>query len=272
MCGKILIAMISVPGPLVEVRSHPPTGAIVLNRADKRNALSREMLRLISQALDDLHQEYKVRAVVLSAQGPAFCAGMDLKEMLDTSEQDNAWEMWHRDAVLYKEVIEKMLRYPKPIISAVNGPAMAGGCGLVLASDLVLGTSQAAFGLPEPKRGLVAGIVAPLLAFRVGGSQATRMLLTGETIDVEQACRIGLVHEVVDEEDLVDRACQSCEEIAESAPSAIQLTKRMINETIGEHLFTLLSAGAAASATARTTEAAAEGLKAFLEKRDPEWE
>ena len=264
--------MISVPGPLVEVRSQPPVGAIVLNRPDRRNALSRDMLRLLAEALFDLHQEPKVRAIVLSGQGNTFCAGADLHEMHDTSGQDNAWEMWHKDTTLYKDVIEKMLRFPKPIISAVHAPALGGGCGLVLASDLVLASPEAAFGLPEPRRGLVAGIVAPLLNFRVGGAHAARMLLTGATIATPEALRIGLVHEAVERDHLYDRACDLSREIALCAPSAIQLTKRMLNETIGEHLETLLSAGAAASATARTTEAAAEGIEAFLQKRDPEWD
>lgn len=266
-----VLSMISVPGPMVEVRSQPPVGAIVLNRPDKHNALSRDMLHLIIQALDDLHQEAKVRAIVLSAQGSTFCAGMDLQEMSATSKQDNAWELWHKDAVLYKEVVEKMLRFPKPIIAAIQGEALAGGCGLVLASDLVIGTPKAALGLPEPRRGLVAGIVAPLLTFRVGGSHAAQMLLTARTFSAEEALRMGVLHEMVEQEQMYDRACELCAEIAESAASAIQLTKRMINETIGEHLLTLLSAGAAASATARTTAAATEGLQAFLEKRDPEW-
>ncbi len=264
--------MIAVPGPLVEVRAQPPAGVIVLNRADKRNALSRAMLGQIGQALDDLHQEYRVRAVVLTGNGPAFCAGMDLQEMLDTSRQDNAWEVWREDAVLYQELIEKMLRFPKPIIAAVNGPAMAGGAGLVLASDLVLGARSAAIGLPEPRRGLVAGIVAPLLCFRVGGSQAANLLLTGRTIDAAEAHRIGLVQEISPDDELFQRACQLCAEIAQGAPSAVQLTKRTLNESIAEELFTQLSAGAADSATARTTAAAAEGLQAFLEKRPPKWE
>lgn len=264
--------MISVGGPLVEVRSQPPAGTIVLNRPEKRNALSREMLSQISEALNDLHQERKVRAVILTGAGPAFCAGMDLDEMLQTSQQDDALEMWHHDAVQYKELLEMMLRFPKPIIAAVNGPAVAGGAGLILASDLVIATPAARFGLPEPQRGLVAGMVAPLLWFRVGGSQAARLLLEAQLIEPDEAHRIGLYHELVeDDQRLFDRAVEVCQQVARSAPEAIQLTKRMLNETIGEQLMTLLSAGAAASATARTTEAAEEGLKAFLEKRDPEW-
>jgi enoyl-CoA hydratase/carnithine racemase len=117
----------------------------------------------------------------------------------------------------------------------------------------------------------VAGIVSPLLVFRIGASQAANLLLTARTIDATEAHRIGLVHEVVSADQLLSQAHALAAEIANSAPEAILLTKRLLNETIGEHLGTLLSAGAAASATARTTEAAAEGLTAFLEKREPKW-
>ena len=107
--------------------------------------------------------------------------------------------------------------------------------------------------------------------FRVGASHAANLLLTARTIEPAEALRIGLYHEVVPGDLVWARAQELAGEIAKSAPEAIQLTKRMLNETIGEHLGTLLSAGAAASATARTTEAAREGLAAFLEKREPKW-
>lgn len=257
---------------LVEVQSRPPVGLITLNRPDKRNALSRALLAEFSQALDDLHQERKVRAVLLTGAGPAFCAGMDLEEMLAASRETNAWQIWHEDAVLYRDLIETMLRFPKPIIAAVNGAAMAGGLGLVLASDLTVAATGATVGLPEPRRGVVAGIVAPLLAFRVGASHAAKMLLTARVFDAPAALSMGLFHEVVNADVLADRAREIASEVAASAPEAIQLTKRVLNETIGELLFTQLSAGAAASATARTTDAAKEGTTAFLEKRAPKWE
>ena len=109
------------------------------------------------------------------------------------------------------------------------------------------------------------------MAFRVGGSQAAFLLLTGRTIDAAEARRIGLVHEIVAPHQVWARAAEVAAECAASAAEALQLTKRMLNETIGEHLHTLLAAGAAVSATARTTQAAAEGLAAFLEKREPRW-
>lgn len=257
--------------PLVKTHLHNHTGTIILNRPEKRNALSRQMLAELQQALADLHLQRSVRAVVLTGSGPAFCAGMDLGEMLETSQQPNASALWHADAVQYHDLVLSMLRFPKPIIAAVNGPAVAGGAGLVLACDLVLAAETASFGLPEPRRGIVAGLVAPLLHFRVGGGQAARLLLSAATIDAAEAHRIGLFHELAHPDQLWPRADALAGECAQCAPEALLLTKKMLNETIGEQLTTLLAAGAAVSATARTTEAAAEGLAAFLAKRQPEW-
>jgi methylglutaconyl-CoA hydratase len=256
----------------LKLKKNAPSGTIVLNRPDKRNAISREMIADLLQALDDFHGEKDVRAVILTGAGVAFCAGMDLAEMQQTAREPDAWRRWHEDAVAYRVLLERMLQFPKPIIAAVNGPAMAGGVGLVLACDLAVAANEASFGLPEPRRGLVAGIVSPLLAFRVGASHAARLLLTAGTIKPDEAQRIGLVHEITSADLNWVRAHELAQEIARSAPEAIQLTKKLLNETIGEHLGTQLSAGAAASATARTTEAAAEGLAAFLEKREPRWE
>lgn len=257
---------------VVRIKIHGPSATIILNRPEKRNALSRILLDELLQALNDLHLEKKVRAIILTGAGDVFCAGMDLFEMMETAKESDPHPQWYQDAEQLREILETMLRYPKPIIAAVNGPALAGGVGLVAACDYVLAAPQAKFALPEPKRGIMAGMVSPLLAFRVGAGQAARLLVTTQTIDAAEAHRIGLVHEIVEQSDhLWAKAHAWAEEIAKSAPTAIQLTKRMVYENIGEHLFTLLSAGAAMSATARTTEAAQEGVKAFFEKREPKW-
>jgi methylglutaconyl-CoA hydratase len=256
---------------MIQVKRHDPTGTIILDRPDKRNALSRDLIAAIGEALEDLHGQRAVRTIVLTGAGSAFCAGMDLGEMLSTSQDEHAMLRWHEDAVIYRDLLQQMLEFPKPLIAAVNGPVMAGGAGLMLACDVVLAAPSAQFGLPEPRRGLVAGIVSPLLAFRAGGGWAANLLVTGRTIEAEEALRIGLYHEVVEENLLWARAHQLSSEIARGAPEALQLTRRMLYETIGEHLATLLSAGAAMSATARTTEAAAEGIAAFLAKREPVW-
>ena len=256
---------------LVRINIHQHAGTIILNRPEKRNALSRALLAELTQALEDLHREKRVRAVILTGSGPAFCAGMDLQEMQETAQQDNAFDLWNEDALVYRDLMEMMLRFPKPLIAAVNGPALAGGAGLMLACDIVVAAETATFGLPEPLRGLVAGVVSPLLAFRAGGGVAGYLLMTSAIIDAERCHRLGLFHEVLPADLLWPRAVELAEQCAKGAPEALQLTKRMLNETLGEHLMTELSAGAAISATARTTEAAAEGLAAFLAKREPKW-
>ena len=257
--------------PLVKLQVHGPTATLTLNRPEKRNALSRALLAELHQALDDLHQERKVRGVILTGAGNVFCAGLDLTEMLANNEHEDRHARWHADSVAYHELIETMLRFPKPLVAAVNGPAVAGGAGLVMACDLVVATRGATFGFPEPKRGIVAGMVAPLLSFRVGAARAAWLLLTAETITAEQAHGIGLFHELVEDDKIWARPNQLIGEIAKSAPEALQMTKRLLNETIGEQLLSQLAAGAAVSAASRTTEAAAEGLAAFVEKREPKW-
>jgi methylglutaconyl-CoA hydratase len=255
----------------LRINLHEQTGTIIFNRPEKRNALSRQLLAELDQALEDLHRQKSVRSVVLTGAGPAFCAGMDLSEMLETSKSDQAHAQWSEDALVYRDLLERMLRFPKPLIAAVNGPALAGGAGLMLACDIVVAADTATFGLPEPLRGLVAGVVSPLLAFRAGAGAAGYLLLTSAIIDASHAQRLGMFHEVVSADHLWPRAVELANQCARGAPEALQLTKRMLNETIGERLMTELTAGAAISATARTTEAAAEGLTAFLEKRQPKW-
>jgi enoyl-CoA hydratase/carnithine racemase len=247
---------------LVKLSIRDQTATVVLNRPEKRNALSRALLADLSQALDDLHLERRVRAVVLTGAGTAFCAGMDLGEMRETAKLERPHDQWREDAVLYQELLTQMLNFPKPLIAAVNGPAVAGGAGLVLGCDIVLAAEEAQFGLPEPRRGIVAGLVTPILVFRIGAGHAARLLLTGALLND---------HELLKADHLWPRAHEVAAECARCAPEALQLTKRMLNETVGEQLTTQLAAGAAVSATARTTEAAQEGLNAFLEKREPKW-
>jgi enoyl-CoA hydratase/carnithine racemase len=196
---------------------------------------------------------------------------MDLREMQVTAGLPNAEAEWGADAQCYRDLVHKMLDTTKPIIAAVNGPAVAGGAGLVLASDIVVACPEARFGMPEPRRGVVAGLVAPLLAFRLGAGPAARLLLTSILVDAPEAFRIGVYHEMIDADRVWARAVDLAGECAAGAPEALQLTKRLLTETLGEQLKTQLAAGAVTSATARTTQAAAEGVAAFLEKREPNW-
>ena len=255
----------------IDVQVTAPVGTIVLNRPDRRNALTVAMLDALVEALDDLYLEKRVRAIVITGKGAGFCAGMDAREMQDSFDLPDAETRWGEDAALFRDVVVRMLEVPKPIIAAVNGAAVAGGAGLLLGSDIVLASHDAQFGLPDPRRGLVAGVVAPLLAFRLGAGQAARLALTAELIAAEEMHRIGLVHELVEHDKLWARAAEVATLCAAGAPEAIGLTKRLLGETVAETLMTQLSAGAAASATSRTTEAAREGIAAFLEKRPPQW-
>ena len=256
----------------IEVKVTGKVGTVILNRPERCNALTTAMLGDLLEVLDDLYLDKRVRAIVLTGKGHAFCAGMDIREVQEAFDLPDAENRWGENASLYRDVVAKMIEHPKPIIASVNGAAVAGGAGLVLASDMVVACPAADFGLPEPRRGLVAGAIVPLLAFRVGAGQAARLALSSSLIPAAQAERIGIYHETVQSDQLWARAAELAAETAQGSPQAIQLTKRLLGETVAEQLMPQLSVGAAASATAHTTEAAREGLTAFLEKRPPDWD
>jgi len=256
----------------LKLKKNVPSGTIILDRPDKHNALRRVTLIELQQALQDFHLEKSVRAVILTGASGSFCSGIDLEEIQETAKEKHAWEVWHEDALNYRSLIDAMLRFPKPIIAAVNGPALGAGAALVMASDLVVAGKSATLGIPDARRGLVSGLTIALSSFRLGGSFTARLALTGEPIDAEEAYRLGAFHEVVEDHSVWARAQELAVNIAESSAEAILLTKRLLNETIGETLIdTQLGAAAATSATSRTTETATEGVNAFLEKRSPEW-
>lgn len=246
-------------------------GTIILNRPSKCNAANRMMLLEIRQAVEDFQQEKSVRAILLTGSGTAFCAGIDLAEVDETMREEDAFARWLSDAKLYRSVLDTLLLSPKPVIAAVNGTAAGAGAGLLLASDIVLASPEARIGFPETRRGLVSGVAAPLLQFRAGGGAASYLLLTSELVSAERAQQWGLVHELVEEAKLWARGNELANSFGQAAHEAIQLTKKTVNETIGEQLSAWMASGAAASASARTTEAAAEGVSAFLGKRPPQW-
>ena len=256
----------------VQIRKDGPCGTIVINRPDRRNALSREIVEMISQALDDFNAERSVRAIMLTGTGDTFSSGTDLHQMKEASESKNALKIWHDDAMLFLELIEKMLRYPKPIIASINGWAVGSGISLMLASDIVVGGQNSELLMPEALRGLSAGITTPLLSFRIGTGMASGILYSGVPLESEESLNLGLFHEVVDNDLLWARCFELANQCANGARESHQMTKQLINETIGENLFTQLSIGAANMAAARTTPAAREGIAAFLEKRDPVWD
>lgn len=257
---------------IVDVRIDLPSATIVLNRPSRKNALSVESVEKLQQAFFDLHQEKNVSAVILTGASDSFCSGTDLKDLDASLDDEAARDKWQADTMAMNDLLAMMLRFPKPIIAAVNGPALGYGFALTLACDLVVAGPGSRFGCPEIKRGLVPGMVAPLLAFRTGAAQAARFALLGQTASPEDALLAGLIHTQVASDDLVwAQAHALAQELAGNSPQAMQLTKQLINETVGEAFFTSLNLGTANSAAARTTESAREGVKAFIDKRKPKW-
>jgi methylglutaconyl-CoA hydratase len=153
----------------------------------------------------------------------------------------------------------------------VQGPAIAGGFGLVLACDLVLASTAARFALPEPKRGISPAVVSPLLLYRIGAGPAMPLLLAGTTLTGEEALRLGLCHQIVAPEQVAASRLEWAASILTGAPGALAMTKRLVRRFTQETLLAQLEAGRKVSAEARSTAEAREGLAAFLEKREPDW-
>jgi methylglutaconyl-CoA hydratase len=260
-----------MPSNAIDVKVLDGAGTIILNRPDYGNALTRSMVQQLIEAIDDLYLEKRVRAIILTGAGENFCTGADVGEMQTSQESESPEEEWGADAGDFRDLVVRMMEITKPIVAAVNGPAISAGAALVAASDIVVAGHRATFGVPDARYGMVAGLAAPLISFRIGAGSASRLLLTGTTIDAAEAHRIGLFHELTSDELAWARSMEIAKECASGAPEAIQLTKRLLNETLGEQLATQLTSGAVMAATARTTEAAGEGIAALVEGRKPEW-
>ena len=257
---------------LIQTRKDVPSGTIILNRPEKKNALNRQMIEELQQAFDDFLQERSVKALILTGGGDTFSAGSDIAEIQNTAQTPDFFKTWHEESLKLKGLVERILRFPKPVICAVNGPVMGIGLALALAADITVASADASIEFPESRLGLSTGMTAPLLCFRVGTGIASQLMLPGQSIDAQSARALNLFHETVP----TDFVWARCQEIAvacaQGARESHQLTKQMINETIGESMLTQLSIGAANIAAARTTGAAKEGIAAFLEKRDPDWD
>jgi methylglutaconyl-CoA hydratase len=260
-----------MPSNAIDVKVFDGAGTIILNRPDYGNALTRSMVQQLIEAIDDLYLEKRVRAIIITGAGDSFCAGADVGEMQVSQDSETPEEDWGADAADFCDLAMRMMEITKPIIAAVNGPAVSAGAALAAAADIVVASERATIGLPDARHGMVAGLAAPLIAFRIGAGQAARMMLSGAMLDAAEACRIGLFHELAADDLVWARAMEVAKQCAAGAPEAIQLSKRLVNETLGEELATQLASGAVMAATARTTEAASEGIKALLEGRPPEW-
>ena len=255
---------------IVDVRKNIPSGTIVINNPKLANAIPAFGYLQLRQALDDLHQEKSVRAIILTGSGNVFSSGTDLKQ-LNTELQREA-QASHQDIQLLNELLLAMLRFPKPIIAALNGPAIGSAAALALGCDFVIAAKQATLQLPEVKLGLAAGSAATMLNFRVGAAIAARYSITGQPISAEIGSQMGLIHDVVEEDLVWARAHQLAVEIESTSSQSIQMTKRLLNESVADQLETQLQVSGAMTAAARTTSHATSGINAFLEKETPEWD
>ena len=249
----------------------PPIARLRLNRPDKRNALTRQMIVEMNEALRTVADDEAVRLLILSAEGTVFCAGMDLGEMQQRACSSNPAEEWQEDSECYRDLLSRLFTLPMPTVTVAQGPVLAGGIGLVLACDIVLADESAFFWLPEPRRGITAAIVAPLLLYRMGAGAAHYLLLSGERVKADAALRWGLCHDTVAAERLAARTDTLAAAILEGAPSALSMTKRHLRECAAAGLADQSQRGLTISADARRTPDAREGLAAFLEHRPPAW-
>ncbi len=254
---------------MINVKVNGATGTIILDNPNRGNALTRETLSELSQAMDDLRQERKVRGIVLTGSGTNFCTGLDLQELGGSASDPDAVNTWHADAQKLCDVLKELLMHPKPIIAAVDGPALGAGLSLALCCDLIVASHRSRFGAASAQRGIVSGLNAPLLHFRIGAAIASQLLIGGRELPAVEAKELGLIQHVVESDQVWVRSSTWIDDIAKSPHEAIQLTKRVLNEMIGEQLLTQLSSGAAALATSLTTEVAQEGVRAFCEGREP---
>ncbi|MEW5764745.1 MAG: enoyl-CoA hydratase/isomerase family protein [Acidobacteriota bacterium] len=247
-------------------------GAVVrltLNRPERRNALGPDLVAALTEALRSLSSEDSVRAVVLTGAGTAFCAGADLEyleQLRSASVAENA-----DDSRRLKTLYRALSTFPKPIVGAVDGPALAGGCGLASACDVLLASPRASFGYPEVRIGFVAAMVLVFLARQLGDRLARELLLTGRTLTAEEAREAGLVHRVLPSDRLTEEALAVAENLASGAPSSLALTKELLWHTSGLPTGSALSLAETVNVFARTTPDMQEGLSAFFAKRRPSW-
>jgi enoyl-CoA hydratase/carnithine racemase len=238
---------------------------VTLDRPEARNAISPEVSEAMAATLDAIEADDTARAVVLTGSGDVFCAGADLKVVAQGRGMEIARAKGGFAGIVTRD-------FPKPIIAAVQGPALAGGFEIVLACDLVVAADTASFGIPEAKRGLFAAAGALIrLPKRVPLATALELAMTGDPIDARRAFELGLVNRVVPRDEVVPAALALAERIGENSPVAVRLSRQLVREA-GELT--------EAAAWKRNNELAievfasgdsVEGATAFAEKRAPVW-
>jgi methylglutaconyl-CoA hydratase len=245
---------------LVAVRGGVLTAT--LNRPEKKNAIDTPMIDRLLEVLEAADVDAEVRVVAIRGAGPDFCAGMDLNELLasaDRTVEDN-----RRAALHFAEIFVRMRKLPKPVVALVHGRALAGGCGLATACDLVFAAESAKFGYPEVQRGFVPAIVMTLLKRTVGEKIAFDLAATGRVLTAPQAAGLGLVSRVYDDADFEEQAGDIVRALAASSASALALTKQQFYQLDGLRFEDGIRLGADVNAVSRTTPDFRAALQAFL--------
>lgn len=237
---------------------------MTINRPASLNALNSETLKELDIAIDVLAEDEEVLAVILTGAGKAFVAGADITEMKDLNVNQG-----RKFGLLGNKVFRKLEIMEKPVIAAVNGFALGGGCEISMACDIRLASAKAKFGQPEVGLGITPGFGGTQRLPRlVGASMAKQLIFTGEIIGAEEALRIGLVNKVVEPEKLMEEAKEMAKKIANNAPIAVKLCKAAINRGVQCDIDTAISYEAEVFGECFSTEDQKEGMTAFVEKRD----
>ncbi len=240
---------------------------LTLNRPQDYNALSRAMLTELQSKLDEISQDADIRVVIIAANGKAFCAGHDLKEM--RSSEDRAF---HEELFgLCGKLMLTINQMPQPVIAEVNGIATAAGCQLVAACDLAIATETSRFAVSGINVGLFCATPAVPLSRNLPRKQAMKMLLTGDFISADAAQQHGLINEVVKAEELQQRSRDLAEKIAAKSALSIGLGKQMFYRQLAMDLPEAYRYASEKMACNMDSEDAREGIDAFIEKRKPEW-
>ncbi|MCS4292465.1 methylglutaconyl-CoA hydratase [Comamonas sp. BIGb0152] len=252
------------------VEAAGPVATITLTQPDVRNAFSDEVIADITRAFTWVGEQAQVRAVVLAAEGPAFCAGANLnwmRAMADYSRDENLV-----DAGKLAEMLRVIYTCPKPTIARVQGDVYAGGMGLVACCDMAVAASHAGFCLSEVKIGLIPATISPYVIRAMGARAAHRYFLTGERFDAAEALRSGFVHQVVEAEALDSAVDGLLKHLLSASPAAVQACKKLVIDVAGREVDAALIAETVAGiADIRSSAEGKEGVQAFLNKRKPSW-
>jgi methylglutaconyl-CoA hydratase len=241
---------------------------VTLNRPEKRNAISFELLKELLAAFDEVEAS-PAQILILTGAGKAFCAGLDLEELKSLLDKTSAENL--ADSERTARVLRRLYDFPKPTIAAVNGAAIAGGTGLATMCDFTLAVPEAKFGYTEVRIGFIPAVVSSILVWQVGHKIARDLLVSGRIFDAAEAYRLDLINEVVESARLMQRARELAASLQENSPTSMRVTKALINNFIGKDLDRQFADSIAQNAQARATADFREGVTSFLEKRKPKW-